>query len=295
MLLAGAMLCVVSASADPLSLRSSPRPDPVAGYAHGLLWRIGSAAEKPNYLFGTIHSDDGRVLQLPAPVRQAFADSGTFAMEMILDETANEQIARAMRLPAGKTLEQILGPALFRRTVGVAATVGIPAVQIEPLKPWAVMTLLSVPRPKSGMFLDVQLLRWAREQGKRVIGLETPREQIRVLDGLSESEQVILLRDTVDHFGDIRRMLSDLMQAYLNRDLAALEAIAGRYLVSVGDVGARLRRRMIEDRNRRMAERLFPVLRQGGLFVAVGALHLPGRSGLLNRLARKGFTVEVVY
>ena len=52
--------------------------------------------------------------------------------------------------------------------------------------------------------------------------------------------------------------------------------------------------RLVARRNRRMVERMLPGLRQGGVFVAVGALHLPGEEGLVALLRQEGFTVERV-
>ena len=43
-----------------------------------------------------------------------------------------------------------------------------------------------------------------------------------------------------------------------------------------------------------MAERLEPLLNQGRLFVAVGALHLPGEGGVLNLLAQRGYRITAV-
>jgi uncharacterized protein YbaP (TraB family) len=55
-------------------------------------------------------------------------------------------------------------------------------------------------------------------------------------------------------------------------------------------------RRLILDRNHRMAERMEPWLKQGGAFVAVGALHLPGEQGLISLLRQQGYSVRgVVY
>jgi len=44
-----------------------------------------------------------------------------------------------------------------------------------------------------------------------------------------------------------------------------------------------------------MAERMRPQLAEGGRFIAVGALHLPGPRGLLQRLLDQGYTVRRVY
>ncbi len=44
-----------------------------------------------------------------------------------------------------------------------------------------------------------------------------------------------------------------------------------------------------------MAERLTPLLKDGGVFVAVGALHLTGKDGLVERLRGLGYTVTKVW
>jgi uncharacterized protein YbaP (TraB family) len=54
-------------------------------------------------------------------------------------------------------------------------------------------------------------------------------------------------------------------------------------------------RRLIDDRNVQMVERMLPRLQRGSTFIAIGALHLPGEKGILQLLAEKGYTVSVVY
>jgi uncharacterized protein YbaP (TraB family) len=44
-----------------------------------------------------------------------------------------------------------------------------------------------------------------------------------------------------------------------------------------------------------MAERLAPLLDSGPVFVAVGALHLIGSDGLIERLRASGFSVTNVW
>jgi uncharacterized protein len=44
-----------------------------------------------------------------------------------------------------------------------------------------------------------------------------------------------------------------------------------------------------------MAERIAPLLKGGGAFIAVGALHLPGKTGLIERLRAEGYTVTKVW
>ncbi len=53
--------------------------------------------------------------------------------------------------------------------------------------------------------------------------------------------------------------------------------------------------RFNEERNRTMVERMAPRLGEGGAFIAIGALHLPGETGLLSLLAAQGYQISRVY
>jgi hypothetical protein len=44
-----------------------------------------------------------------------------------------------------------------------------------------------------------------------------------------------------------------------------------------------------------LAHRLFIPLREGGVFVAVGASHLYGTGGMLGLIEKQGYRVERVY
>jgi uncharacterized protein YbaP (TraB family) len=64
--------------------------------------------------------------------------------------------------------------------------------------------------------------------------------------------------------------------------------------VSDAATQALVRERLINDRNRRMVERMLPWLREGSAFVAVGALHLAGPEGILRLLSDRGYRVTRV-
>ena len=48
------------------------------------------------------------------------------------------------------------------------------------------------------------------------------------------------------------------------------------------------------DRNHVMAERAAPILTKGNVFIAVGALHLPGEEGVVALLQKQGFKITPV-
>ena len=54
-------------------------------------------------------------------------------------------------------------------------------------------------------------------------------------------------------------------------------------------------RALLKSRNTTMVERAAPLLASGGAFIAVGALHLPGKTGLVERFRASGYTVTKVW
>jgi uncharacterized protein len=262
----------------------------------GLLFEVEGPRGIPSYLFGTIHSEDPRVVALPKPVQDAFDRASVLAMEVIPDQAAIGRSVNAMMFHDGRRLKDVIGASLYAKTVAALKTRGLPDAAIQDFKPWAIITLLSLPRSETGQFLDLRLYQDAMAQGKPVLGLETMDEQLSIFEHLSERDQVALLRETLAVRDEMPDVFERLIRAYLSRDLDELLRLSERYLQG-GDsaLAERFRAAALDRRNRRMAERLIPLVRRGGYFVAVGALHLPGKGGLLERLMGSGFRVRALY
>ncbi|MEA2093763.1 MAG: TraB/GumN family protein [Pseudomonadota bacterium] len=262
----------------------------------GLLWEISKLGMAPSYLFGTIHSEDPEVLALAEPVEHAFSGSNSVVLEVLLDLEAMMYSSTVMLMTDGRLLSDILDESLFRQTAAVMQTRGIPELVLERMKPWAVATALAMPVAETGMVLDMALYQQALEDGKQVYGLETIQEQLDVFEGMSMNDQVALVRDSVEQFPGIEAMHKTLIDAWKERDLAEMLAI-NEAAMETGDqrMAEEFQRRLVTDRNWRMADRMQPYLKQGKAFVAVGALHLPGEQGLLNLLEQRGYSVRVIY
>ena len=292
----GLTRCLVHAWALALLLLAAASPAQADSFGHGLLWKIEGAGTPPSYLFGTIHAEDARVLALPRQVESAFAGARSFTMEVVLDPMAIVELTTAMMLEEGKTLRGLIGESRFREVEQAMSARGMPGAVVDTLKPWAVFATLSTPKPATGLFLDRVLYLEAVSGGKPVHGLETAAEQMGVFDGLSLRDQIALLDDTLDNLHRIDDLNRQLIDTYLQRDLAGLMALNERH-AREGDprLAALLTERLIVARNHRMAERMIPQLKEGGAFVAVGALHLPGEEGILRLLSRRGYRLTAVY
>jgi uncharacterized protein YbaP (TraB family) len=263
-------------------------------YGQGLLFELEPPdGGPPSFLFGTIHSEDPRVLRLPEAVLTALEAADTLVLEVVPDAAALEAAAASMRLSDGTRLSELVTPELYRDCLAAAASRGLPEAVLEGLKPWAVMTVISTPQARTGEFLDRHLYNLAHARGTPTIGLETTAEQLSLFEQFTLAEQLALLRAAIAQQDDAGSMFDQLVDAYLRGALGELLALSEARLPGVdAALQQRFRDILIDARNRRMLHRILALPGSRRYFIAVGALHLPGRSGVLSGLQDSGYRIH---
>lgn len=270
-------------------------------HGQGRLFEVTAAGVSPSYVFATMHATDPEVLYIPPPVARAFDASTRVLLELVATPEIEARMAEAMLLPAGRTLAEIVGPEIHAKLLRRSAVYGLPAQHMNRFRPWAAALVFSVPvaeldRTASGvMALDRSLQKAADERGLKVFGLETLDEQIAAFGDMPESEQIASLGLTLDLNPKIDALFAEMKQAYLAGDLDKLHAMSLSMLGYNVDLVESFEKRFIEQRNRRMVERMARHVHQGSAFVAVGALHLSGENGILRLLEKRGYKVSRVY
>jgi uncharacterized protein YbaP (TraB family) len=262
----------------------------------GLLWKIEADGGRTSYLFGTIHSEDARVLDFPTELLTALGATDVFAMELIPDLPTLSRLTELMHYQDGTTLEEEIGSELFGSIVGLLANYGVPASMIMTMKPWAVAMTISVPPPETGMFMDFSLSLRAAGMGLKVRALETLEEQVGFLEGMMADDQLKILQMAVDNHAELPAQLEEMIKSYLGRDLDELNRIAIRQLRETDpDMLEYFQEAGINKRNHRMFSRLQPLMAGQSVFVAIGALHLGGETGLITLLREAGYTLTPVW
>jgi len=191
-----------------------------APFSQGLLWKIERGGQAPSYVFGTIHTEDPRVMSLAKPVQSAFDGAKTFVMEAVIDAEAIQAMSRAMLFNDGRALKDVVSANTYGKAVSALQDYGLPEAAVQLMQPWALAITLSTPKPKTGLVLDVALMQQATAQGKQTAGLESVDEQVGIFAKLPMREQVIMLEDTLQHLGKLEQVLASMHNAYLARDLA---------------------------------------------------------------------------
>src|SRR6056297_1009419 len=226
-----------------------------------VFYSVVSPEGRQNWLLGTIHSEDERVLAFPPVLEQALEQAETVGLELVPDREMLERLAEAMRLPDGTRLSDRLDEALYRRVRSALTESGMNADSVDQLRPWAAAMTLGQPPVRTGRFMDLVLARTAAEHGAVSVALETIDEQLAFFAGLGEHAHVLLLRQAVDDHEHGREEFETLVSAYLEGDLAALQQQASRQLAELPEsVQERFRVQGITLRNIEMARRAQPLL-----------------------------------
>lgn len=261
----------------------------------GLFWSFSGPAGQKGYLLGTIHSEDPRVLGFTPEFLEALSGSDIFAMELVPDMNTLARLADYMHLPGDQSLAGIIGQERFEAVALALQSYGVPAEQVARMKPWAAMMTLSVPPPETGLFMDFSLSLRAAGNGLKVIGLETLEQQLAFLEDMPEQQELLLLDHAVDEFSYVAAVHEQMVATYLIGSLDKLYEFSMQQMESLdSEAQAYFFDEGIDARNHRMLEVLMPSLAQGKVFVAVGALHLPGVEGLISLLQQQGFRLEAM-
>jgi uncharacterized protein len=292
-LLAFVLLSLAAGAAVPVAAQ--------VPFGQGRLWQVERPGGAPSYVFGTFHGTDRRLLDLPQAVEGALLGAERLILELRFDREALRRVGAATLAPPGEHLDELVGPGVFAQVTAVGERYGLAARELAALRPWALIVTFSMPpaeiaRQHAGILpLDQQLQVMAEAHGIPVYGLETVAEQVAIFDGLSDAEQVALLRATLAENERIDDWYARFLEAYLEGDGARLlELMLTQASGARDEVYDVLLERLLTMRNTRMVERLQQHLAAGGSFVAVGDLHLRGAHGILSALQRRGYRISRV-
>lgn len=256
-----------------------------------LLWRLTPPNGGPDsYLFGTMHVRDQRAFGWLDLALVCLNRSDVFAAEFDLGDTDEMALARALQLPEGKTLDQLLSRQTWKnliRQMGKNSNFPIPMLQL--LHPMVVSMTLSTQMlgEEANFSLDETLWRRAMEEGKKTTGVESFEDQLNTLRSITIKQHISNLTYTLKHLKQQKKRIKKMLKYYAAGDIKALYEAAHRDTKG-------MRKTLLFHRNRHMADRFNELALDQSLFCAVGAGHLAGEKGILRLLKKQGFTLHPI-
>ncbi|OQP39929.1 hypothetical protein A4H97_17065 [Niastella yeongjuensis] len=260
-----------------------------------LLWRItGKGLTEPSYLYGTMHLTDKRLFNLGDSVYRAIEKSDGLAIELNPDEMAAYYVNKSLDEAEGAQLKKILSEkdynkysdALSKKFKKPAAEITTGDIVAEKNK-WLREYMAKGEMPT---FLDAYLYNIARHQGKWVGGVEDMSDQAGLIDELVDKTDIdnVLAGDSAYIKNTGSKTMESMVSMYSNQDLAGIEATSARQSPGYRDL-------LLIKRNIKMARRIDSLTALRTMFIAIGTAHLPGDSGVIQLLQKRGFTVEPVF
>ena len=276
------MLCILFSSTAFTQKNSTPKT---------LLWRIsGNGLSQPSFLYGSFHLTDKQLFNFGDSVYAAIEKSKGFAIEVHPDSmmaatmyTGNKNhrlisgiLSNAEMQKNEKRIEDLIGKK--------ASLVTVKDI-IDYRDAWRQNELFNGD-DKMNSFMDGFLYGKARDMGKWVGGIEDVGDQLAVFEESLTAEEItgIINNESNNDF-----FLETMKKIYLRQDLDELDKIINsNYSGDRKDV-------ILINRNFKMANRMDSMARIRNNFFLVGAAHLPGESGLIDLMQKRGFKVEPVF
>ena len=259
-----------------------------------IYWSIMDGDRLAGYLLGTIHSEDPRVVDFSESFLKQLRSNQVFAMELVPDLPTLKKLNEYMHYQDGTSLESQVGPERFGKVRGLlSSNYQVPAEWLESMKVWAVVMTLSVPPPETGFFMDFSLSLRASGSGLRVVGLETLDQQLAFLEDMPAVQQLELLDQALAEHDRVRELHDRMVDGYLAGNLQALKKEAEELMDQLTpETKTYFIEQGVDARNHRMLDSILPLLAESTVFVAVGALHLPGDQGLVSLLRKNGYILK---
>lgn len=259
------------------------------------------------YVLGTLHVGDPADYPARQPFRPpilgALAASPTLALELSPDELlVSQDDVSKYGVCARDCLPGLLPEPLWRKLAFRLR--GNPAAldAIKKMRPWLASLLVETYDSLSAGLqteygTEAQLQNvYIRTRGK-IVGLETLSQQMRAFTGLNLAQQrEMLAQDLVqtpaENVADVHT-LHRLWQVGDADAIAAWEAAKSEKLARDKRISNQIDNKIVYERNRRFVSRMLLIAAPNKpVFVAIGALHLGGRKGVLQLLRQHGFVVE---
>lgn len=270
------------------------------------LWKAVKGKETV-YLLGTIHCAYADFYPLPAEMDRAFEESKNLIVEIAIDrrEVERNDMRQWLKDTAfykpPDCLSKHMSPETKRLFTQYLNWAGETVAMYEEYKPWYVREIVQEALPakresiaaRYSMGVDLYYLGRAKELKKQVSEFETLEMQFKLDSKLTQEAQDKLLQVSLVNAMYQPSSLAKLFEIWRSGDPDRLERFV-TYRTSEYPELASYDKLLLDDRNIGMANKLDQLMKEkpGPHFVAVGAAHMVGPTGLVEQLKRRGFIVE---
>ena len=260
------------------------------------LWQV-KGSHNSVYLLGSIHVLPASAYPLHPALQQAFNNSQRVVFEVDLNTVSQQAVLREFEevglYPPGDNLEHHVSPATIKLVKEVLARLGISYKKARQFKPALLGELITSRYTElSGFREDLGVDRYfysqAKNSRKPVLGLETVRDQARVLTSDDASGEAHLV-EAIASLPAAKVILDELVVAWKDGRIKTLDRLLNQDEWN----DPKSFESMFVQRNQKWLPQIERFLEgDGNYLVIVGSGHLVGDHGLVRALEGRGYRVK---
>jgi uncharacterized protein YbaP (TraB family) len=263
-------------------------------HAAPALWEVRDN-DSAIWLFGSFH-----ILPEGTPWRTPLFDSILAEADGIVLETDTGPMAMAEIGAAafargiytdGTLLTDVIDEGLEAQLRRHAESIGMPLGPILAMRPWMATNAITVAALAAEGFADqgVEYALQPELAAERLIFLETGSQQLDVLAGAPEDEQIAMLQATLDELDELPGLMAQMLASWSN---GTPDELSELFLMEMGGFEAAFLERLIYARNRTWIAPMRAMLAGNEEnLVIVGAAHLIGDGSVLDLLQDAGYRI----
>ena len=252
------------------------------------------------FLVGSIHLMRKGMHLLPDKFEKAFSVSPIIAFEANLEGANTNELKQYIQsvgvYPPGETIWKNISQKTQKELLEKLSEIQFPVKVAEKLRPWLLSTMLEDKSEDDNNFklqhalgLDVCFFKKAKQEGKKIIFLESARDQVDCTAKIPASQQEFLLKDALRKEpmeGEIS--LNEVIELWQDGDADTLEF----HYRNHHKRQMKIYQNIIINRNRRWLRKIEELFQLGeNVMIIVGGGHMGGHDGLVQLLTDKGYQI----
>ncbi len=266
-----------------------------------LLWEIsGNGLKKSSYIYGTMHVGDKRVYDFKKSMTKAFKKADMLALELNMDSVNQMSVMSKLLMDGDTTLKDLLSDDEYTQVeTFFKDSLNMPLSMYNKMQPIFTSSIIGTRNvgTENEDALDLYLFKEAKKMEKPVRGLEVIEEQVGAFNAIPYDAQAkALLKSIQAAYGENTNSsepnMEEMMNYYVEGDLEKLVTMTESLDSDDPEISKLFNEVFLVKRNHNMANRAEPLMKEGSVFIAVGAAHLGGKEGVIQLLRNKGYTVK---
>lgn len=250
------------------------------------------------YVGGTFHILTKDDFPLQDEFYQAYKQSDSLYFETDIEGAATDPnfqslMAAVMIYQDGTTIDKVLEPKTMNKLSDYFTGLGMPMQNLMSYTPTGLMLSITIIEYQKRGFtmagVDQHLFEKAKVDNKSIKWFESLEEQASFLGSFDEVDADEMINYVLDSMNELDGLVSALHSTWRNGDMKGLAEVGLAEFENYPEVYDTL----ILKRNNSWMTSIISMFQDDNVeFVLVGALHLPGKDGLLTQLANLGYKVE---